>query len=297
MFEEAKYLAPVTRRDDGGVEVELARDHPGFADTVYRERRNRIAGLALDHHRGEPIPEVEYTDEEHEVWRLVSRELSTSHTQYAVADYLEGVDRLKLPTDHIPQLEEVSQALRPLTGFRYLPAAGLVPLRDFYGSLADSYFHSTQYIRHHSVPLYTPEPDVVHEVIGHANMLASDRFAALYRVAGEAAQRVESREALEFVSKVFWFTLEFGVMREAGVLKAYGAGILSSYGEIREFRTVDIRPLDLVAMGTMQYDITHYQDILYAAASMTELEDVVGGFWSTCDDASIAALVAGAKAR
>ncbi|MET7298428.1 phenylalanine 4-monooxygenase [Embleya sp. NPDC005575] len=295
MFEEAQYLAPVTRRADGGVEVELSRSHPGFADAVYRERRNRIAELALDHRRGDPIPEVEYTDEEHEVWRLVSHELSVSHAEYAVSDYLEGTARLKLPSDRIPQLEEVSGALEPLTGFRYLPAAGLVPLRDFYGSLADSYFHSTQYIRHHSVPLYTPEPDVVHEVIGHANMLASDRFAALYRVAGEAARRVESREALEFVSKVFWFTLEFGVMHEAGALKAYGAGILSSYGEIREFRTVDIRDLDLVAMGTMQYDITHYQDILYAARSMTHLEDVVGAFWTTCTDDSIAALTASAK--
>ncbi|MFE5331976.1 phenylalanine 4-monooxygenase [Embleya sp. NPDC056575] len=295
MFEEAQYLAPVTRRADGGVEVELSRSHPGFADEVYRERRNRIAALALDHHRGDPIPEVEYTDEEHEVWRLVSQELSASHTEYAVADYLDGAARLKLPTERIPQLEEVSEALQPLTGFRYLPAAGLVPLRDFYGSLADSYFHSTQYIRHHSVPLYTPEPDVVHEVIGHANMLASDRFAALYRVAGEAARRVESREALEFVSKVFWFTLEFGVMHEGGALKAYGAGILSSYGEIREFRTVDIRDLDLVAMGTMQYDITHYQDILYAAHSMTQLEEVVGTFWADCTDDTIAALSASAK--
>ncbi|MYS87275.1 phenylalanine 4-monooxygenase [Embleya scabrispora] len=295
MFEEAQYLAPVTRRADGGVEVELSRSHPGFADAVYRERRNRIAELALDHRRGDPIPEVEYTEEEHEVWRLVSHELSVSHAEYAVADYLEGTARLKLPTDRIPQLEEVSGALEPLTGFRYLPAAGLVPLRDFYGSLADSYFHSTQYIRHHSVPLYTPEPDVIHEVIGHANMLASDRFAALYRVAGEAARRVESREALEFVSKVFWFTLEFGVMHEAGALKAYGAGILSSYGEIREFRTVDIRDLDLVAMGTMQYDITHYQDILFAARSMTHLEDLVGAFWATCTDDSIATLTTSAK--
>ncbi|MYW05950.1 phenylalanine 4-monooxygenase [Streptomyces sp. SID3343] len=295
MFEEAQYLAPVTRRADGGVEVELSRSHPGFADDEYRERRNHIAELALNHTRGDPIPEVEYTDEEHEVWRRVSRELTVSHAQYAVADYLEGTARLGLPTDRIPQLEEVGSALRPLTSFRYLPAAGLVPLRDFYGSLADSYFHATQYIRHHSVPLYTPEPDVVHEVIGHANMLAADRFADLYRVAGEAARRVETRDALEFVSKVFWFTLEFGVMREDGALKAYGAGILSSYGEIREFRTVDIRRLDLLAMGTMQYDITHYQDILYAADSMTHLEDLVGTFWATCTDDSIAALTATTK--
>lgn len=296
MFEEAQYLAPVTRRDDGGVEVELSRDHPGFADPVYRERRNRIAELALHHTPGTPIPEVEYTPEEHEVWRIVSRELHAAHAEFAVSAYLEGVDRLGLPDDRIPQLEEVSALLEPLTGFRYLPAAGLVELREFYGSLADSRFHSTQYIRHHSVPLYTPEPDVVHEVIGHANSLAVDRFAKLYRLAGQAARRVETREALEFVSKVFWFTLEFGVMREGGETKAYGAGILSSYGEIREFRAQRILPLDLAVMGTLRYDITHYQDRLFVAASMDQLEDVVGGFWATCDDDSVAALASTAHA-
>ncbi len=290
MFEEAQYLAPVTRKADGTIEVELSRSHPGFADPVYRERRNRIAELALRHTPGNPVPEVDYTPEEHEVWRIVSAELAEAHAELAVAEYRAGCERLRLPSDHIPQLQEVSEWLAPLTGFRYLPAAGLVELREFYGTLADARFHSTQYIRHHSVPLYTPEPDVIHEVIGHANALASDRFAALYRLAGQAARRVEGRDALEFVSKVFWFTLEFGVMAEGGELKAYGAGILSSYGEIRAFRGMDIRPLDLAAMGTTPYDITRYQDVLFRAESMDHLEDVVGTFWSTCDDDAIARL-------
>ncbi|UGQ09837.1 phenylalanine 4-monooxygenase [Yinghuangia sp. ASG 101] len=290
MFEEAQYLAPVTRKADGSIEVELSRSHPGFADAVYRERRNRIAELALRHTPGDPVPEVAYTPEEHEVWRIVSAELAEAHAELAVAEYLVGCERLGLPADRIPQLQQVGEWLAPLTGFRYLPAAGLVELREFYGTLADSRFHSTQYIRHHSVPLYTPEPDVVHEVIGHANALASDRFAALYRLAGQAARRVESREALEFVSKVFWFTLEFGVMAEGRDLKAYGAGILSSYGEIRAFRGMDIRPLDLAAMGTTPYDITHYQDVLFRAESLSHLEDVVGTFWATCDDDAIARL-------
>ena len=119
-----------------------------------------------------------------------------------------------------------------------------------------------------------------------------DRFAALYRLAGQAARRVETGEALEFVSKVFWFTMEFGVMAEHGETKAYGAGILSSYGEIEEFGGMDIRPLDLAAMGTMTYDITRYQDVLFQAESMDHLEDVVGGFWATCDDDTVAALTA-----
>ena len=292
MFEEAQYFAPIEEQQDGSVVVELATSHPGFADPVYRARRNAIAGLAVNHRRGEPIPVAEYTEREHEVWGLVAGELAVKHEKYATAEYLRSAARLGLPKNRIPQLEEVSRKLEPLTGFRYLPAAGLVPLREFYGVLDDGYFHSTQYIRHHSVPFYTPEPDIVHEVIGHANALASDRYAALYRLAGAAARRVEGEEALQFVSKVFWFTLEFGVMQEGAELKAYGAGILSSYGEVEEFRGMDIRPLDLRAMGTTDYDITKYQDVLFRADSLQHLEDVVGGFWDTCDDDSIAKLVA-----
>jgi len=294
MMEEAQYFAPVIQDEHGEVTVELAKSHPGFADPVYRSRRNAIARLALEHRSGDPVPVVEYTAEEHEVWRLVSRELQAKHRRYAVREFLEAKERLALPQDRIPQLQEVSDRLGELTGFGYLPAAGLVPLREFYGSLADSLFHSTQYIRHHSAPFYTPEPDVIHEVIGHGNTLASDRFAELYRLAGRAARRVESQEALEFVSKVFWFTLEFGVMTEGGEVKAYGAGILSSYGEIEEFQKMNIRPLDIAAMGTTDYDITKYQDVLFCAESLDHLEDVVGTFWADCDDDSIAALGASA---
>lgn len=295
MFEEAQYFAPVATRDDGTVEVQLAASHPGFADPVYRARRNAIAALAVGHVLGTPIPTAEYTDQEHQVWALVSRELALKHRVYATVEYLDAAERLELPADRIPQLQEVSELLEPLTGFRYIPAAGLVPLREFYGVLADGYFHSTQYIRHHSTPLYTPEPDVIHEVIGHANALASDRYSRLYRLAGNAARRVQGESALEFVSKVFWFTLEFGVMTDRGELRAYGAGILSSYGEIEEFRGMDIRPLNLVAMGTTQYDITKYQDVLFRAESLEHLEDVVGEFWATCDDDSVARLLADAR--
>ena len=154
---------------------------------------------------------------------------------------LRGAAALALPTDHIPQLDEVTDGLEPLTGFRYDAAAGLVPLRDFLGALGDGVFHSTQYIRHGAMPLYTPEPDLIHEVIGHGNLLASPRFAAIKRQAGLAAQRVETEEALQFLADVFWFTIEFGVMREDGEVRAYGAGILSSYGEIEEFRGADLR--------------------------------------------------------
>lgn len=284
MFTEAQLYSPVTRTGDGDVTVHLSDEHPGVHDPEYRARRNAIAALALDYRPGGAVPRVEYTDDEQQVWRIVSAELARKHREYACAEVLEAASRLALPTDRIPQLDEVSAALRPLTGFRYVPAAGLVPLREFFGSFADRIFHATQYIRHHSAPLYTPEPDAIHEVIGHANQIASPRFAAIYETVGTAVARLETQQALKFLADVFWFSMEFGVVREHGEIRCYGAGLLSSYGEIEEFRHADLRPLDIAAMGTATYDITRYQPTLYCAESISEIEDVIGGFFADMDD-------------
>jgi phenylalanine-4-hydroxylase len=191
---------------------------------------------------------------------------------------------LALPDDHVPQLTEVSALLAPRTGFRYEPVPGLVSPSDFYGALADGWFMSTQYIRHHSVPWYTPEPDVIHEVIGHASQLASPRFATLYRKFGSAARRAESDEAVQFLSRVFWFTLEFGLVREGGELKAVGAGILSSVGELEAFPDADVRPFDVAVMGAQPYDITRFQPVLFAADSFDELVEELDALLVSYDD-------------
>jgi phenylalanine-4-hydroxylase len=290
MFKEAQLYAPVTTNDDGSVTVHLSDDHPGFADARYRERRNQIASLALGWRAGAPAPHADYTEAEQEVWRTVRSELAAKHDRLACAEYRAAMSRLALPVDHIPQLEEVSTRLRPLTGFEYHPAAGLVPFDQFYGSLADGVFHSTQYLRHPSRPLYTPEPDLIHEVIGHGGMLASPRFAELNRLAGLAARRLTTKQGRDFFAHVFWFTIEFGVLYEDGELRAYGAGLLSSYGEIEEFRSAEIRPLDIAGMGVLEYDITKYQPILFAADGLEHLFDEVGAFFAGCDDDSPARL-------
>ena len=287
MYEEGQLYSPVTQSDAGQVTVHLADDHPGANDPVYRERRNEIAAAALAWRHGEPAPAIEYTDAEQEVWRTVCRELRPKHERLAIREFNEGVAALALPTDHVPSLDEVSEHLAPLTGFRYAPAAGLVPLREFYGSLEERIFHSTQYVRHPAVPLYTPEPDIIHEVIGHGHLLATPTFSELHRLAGVATNRLTQEESLVFLSRVFWFSLEFGVVHEDGELRAYGAGILSSYGEIDEFRGMEHRPIDLVEMGTADYDITHYQPVLYKAESIDEVVETVGGFFKTCTDESI----------
>ena len=140
------------------------------------------------------------------------------------------------------------------------------------------------------MPLYTPEPDIIHEVLGHGHLLATPTFSELHQLAGVATNRLTDDENLKFLSKVFWFSVEFGVVMEHGELRAYGAGILSSYGEIEEFRGMELRPLDLIEMGTADYDITAYQPVLYRAESLDEVRDVVGGFFRTCTDESIAAM-------
>jgi phenylalanine-4-hydroxylase len=207
-----------------------------------------------------------------------------------VTEYRDALARVALPQDRVPGLDEVSARIEPIRGWRYVPAAGLVPLREFYGSLEQRVFHSTQYVRHPDVPLYTPEPDIIHEVLGHGHLLATPTFGELHRLAGVAANRLRDEDNLRFLSKVFWFTLEFGVVVEDGELRAYGAGILSSYGEIEEFRAMEHRPLELVEMGTADYDITAYQPVLYRAESVDEIVDVVGGFFATCTDDAIADL-------
>jgi phenylalanine-4-hydroxylase len=290
MYEEGQLYSPVTTDEHGGVTVHLAHDHPGANDPSYRARRNEIAAAALAWHPGEPAPEIAYTEDEQAVWRTVSHELQGKHQRYAIREYLDAKASVGMPIDRIPGLEEVSDLIEPISGWRYLPAAGLVPLAQFYRSLADRSFYSTQYVRHAAVPLYTPEPDIIHEVIGHGHLLATPTFGELHRLAGDAARRLHDEDNLKFLSKVFWFSLEFGTVIEDGELRAYGAGILSSYGEIEEFRGMDHRPLDLVEMGTSDYDITAYQPILFRADSIQEVTDVVGGFFRDCTDESIAEL-------
>jgi phenylalanine-4-hydroxylase len=264
--------------------LELPEDHPGFSDPDYRARRAAIAEVGRNHRSGQPIADVVYTPAEDEVWRTVSHELARKHESYACRAYRAGAAAVTLPTERVPQLREVDERVHALTGFHIEPVPGLVPTRVFYGALARRTFLSTQYIRHHSVPFYTPEPDIVHEIIGHANMLGNPVFADLYELAGQASVRATTDEALDFFSKVFWFTLEFGVVWEDGELRTYGAGLLSSYGEIEAFREAEIRPWDIAQMGTLAYDITRYQPVLFAAESFERMVDDLSRFFARYDD-------------
>ena len=251
--------------------VDLDPEHPGFSDPAYRARRDEIAEIALRYEPGSPIPDAPYTEEEHQLWRIVRDALKPQHQDHTCEEYLKCTQRLDLRYDRIPQLREVSEKVEALSGFRLEPVGGLVAPRVFLESLGRGVFLSTQYIRHHSTPLYTPEPDVVHELLGHAVLLASEPIAELNRLVGEAVRRTTADEALERLARVYWFTIEFGVLREAGDVKAYGAGLVSSAGELEAMRRAELRPLDLEAAAQQEFDTTDYQPILFCAESFESM--------------------------
>ncbi|CAI2368485.1 unnamed protein product [Moneuplotes crassus] len=210
-------------------------DHPGFRDEEYKKRRDFISELALKYEMNDKeIPRVEYTDAEVGVWQHCYSKFKKNYTTGAVKEFNEGLAQMEkycgFSEDNIPQLEDISQYLISKTGWRIRPVGGQLSQRDFLNCLAFKVFPSSQYVRHHLVPEYTPEPDVIHEVMGHVPMFANEHYADLSQMIGLASLGCPDHY-LSRLGTLYWFTIEFGLCMEAGKRKAYGAGILSSFGE------------------------------------------------------------------
>jgi len=251
--------------------VPLDRDHPGFRDPAYRERRDGIARIALSYKTGQPVPRAPYTPQEHAVWEEIWRHLGPLHEQRACRESLESSRNLALDRRRIPQFADLNPRLREATGFEMEPVAGLIAAGTFLGFLGKKVFLATQYIRHHSTPLYTPEPDVVHELIGHAATLMHPGLARLNEAMGRAARKAAPEKIL-LLERVYWYTLEFGALEEEGRLKAFGAGLLSSFGEIQRFdREAQLLDWDLDRMAATPYDPTDYQPRIFVAPSFERL--------------------------
>lgn len=254
---------------------QLDLDHPGANDEEYRTRRNHIADLAKRFRETGVITDVEYTDEEQGVWRYVAGKLEGLQQKYASPFYLGAKKDLGFSNDRIPQLSEMNRRLKELTGFRLAPIEGLVETRGFLSWLSYRVMLSTQYIRHHSHPEYTPEPDIVHEAIGHIPMFTNPNFADYSQLVGHGA-RIATDEQLEQLGRLYWFTVEFGLVEHEGDIKAYGAGLLSSFGELENAFSdnVERRPFDLEQVINTSYDYSEMQPILYVIPSYAELKEV-----------------------
>jgi len=254
---------------------ELELDHPGASDEEYRTRRDYIAGLAKDFRETGKITDVEYNEDEQSIWRHVATRLEELHQNHASPFYLKAKKDLGFSNDRIPQLSEMNRRLKELTGFRLAPIEGLVETRGFLSWLSYRTMLSTQYIRHHSRPEYTPEPDIVHEAIGHIPMFTNPNFADFSQFIGHGA-RIATNDQLEELGRLYWFTVEYGMVEHEGDIKAYGAGLLSSYGELENAFTANVerRPFSLERVINTSYDYSDMQPVLYVIPSYAELKEV-----------------------
>lgn len=253
---------------------QLDLDHPGANDEEYRKRRDYIASCAKKFRETGEITDVDYSPREQRVWRYVAEELEELQQKYASPFYLRAKQNLGISTQQIPQLSEMNRRLKELTGFRLAPIEGLVETRGFLSWLSYRVMLCTQYIRHHSHPAYTPEPDIVHEAIGHIPMFTNPNFADFSQFIGHGA-RIASDKQLEELGRLYWFTVEFGMVEHEGEIKAYGAGLLSSFGELEHAFSdqVDRRKFDLEEVINQDYSYSDMQKILYVIPSYAELKE------------------------
>ena len=254
---------------------QLHLDHPGANDDEYLQRRNYIASLSKKFRETGVITDVDYDEREQNVWRVVANRLEEIQQRRASKLYLEAKKKLGISNERIPQLSELNKKLNALSNFRLAPIEGLVETRGFLSYLSYRTMLCTQYIRHHSRPEYTPEPDIVHESIGHIPMFANRDFADFSQFIGYGA-KICTDEQLEELGRLYWFTVEFGLIEEDGEIKAFGAGLLSSFGELENAFTdnVERRPFDLEQVVNTPYSYSDMQPILYVIPSYGYLKDV-----------------------
>ena len=214
-----------------------------------------------------------YTPEQHATWaELVGRRMPQIEA-YACEEYLQGFQQIGLRTDLIPNLADVNRRLRPRSGWRATPVSGFLPPDAFFAMLAARQFPTTTWLRSRESLAYIPEPDIFHDVFGHVPMHAHPVFADFLQHYGAVCAALTDKDALEKMGRLFWFTVEFGVIRQKGGYRLYGSGLISSQGEsthVIEGRP-EIRDFDVDQVLNQQFSTSEMQPVLYAVESFEQI--------------------------
>lgn len=216
---------------------------------------------------------IPYTDEENEVWRdLYARQIESIRGR-ACQEFIDGLEILDLPADRIPQPKEISAILRERTGWEVAPVPALINFDRFFKLLSEKKFPAASFIRTRESMDYLQEPDIFHEIFGHTTMLTHQAFADFTHAYGKAGIKA-SKEERVFLARLYWFTVEFGLINSTGNLEIYGGGIASSPGETVYALESDEpvrRPFDPIDALRTPYRIDIYQTVYYVLEHMDDL--------------------------
>lgn len=227
---------------------------------------------------------IAYDAEEDAVWHdLITRQMPAVR-QHMSQRYLKGLDLLDMPMGRVPQCPDISAKLGPLTGWKVEPVPALIGFGKFFGMLADRTFPAASFIRKRKHFDYIEEPDIFHEIFGHTPLLTDPAFATFSQAIGEAGTRCEKAD-YSWLIRLYWFSIEFGLTREDGQLKALGSGLASSVTELPWSLSdkAEHRPFDVIDILRTPYRIDIHQpvyfviedlDDLFAAAKRDLLADV-----------------------
>src|SRR5688572_9904108 len=218
-----------------------------------------------------------YTDVDHEVWQILYAKRMRELESTASDVFLRGAELIGLSENQIPDLLEVNRRLEPRTGWNAVPVGGFLPAKEFFASLSRRRFPTTVTIRSRDSIDYVPEPDIFHDVFGHVPLHSDPAFAGFLQRFGEAASLASSPAEVEMMARFFWFTVEFGLVRERDATRIYGSGLISSAGDAANALgdNCDRRPFSIESVISQPFRIDALQDVLFVVESFDGLFEAV----------------------
>ncbi len=218
-----------------------------------------------------------YDDEAHAVWRLLYERRMATLVDTGSEAFLSGMERIGLSSDRVPDLADVNVRLAARTGWAAVGVSGFIPAAQFFRCLERRRFPTTLKVRPREQLDYLPEPDIFHNVFGHVPLHADPVFGDFLQRFGALAAHAETEEQTVAMARLFWFTVEFGLIRERGRTRIYGSGLISSHADAANALgpNCDRRPFDVDAVMSQSFDIDRLQNVLFVVDSFDQLFEAV----------------------